>query len=455
MKTVAVVGGGISGLTVAFRLFLEGVDVTLYESSPFAGGVIRSEKVDGYLIEHGPNSIQSKSRHLDQLIDSAGLAPDVMEADRAAARRYIVRNGTPVAAPTSPAAFLKTSLFSTSAKLRLLREPFISPAPLDLEESVAAFVERRLGREFLDYAINPFVAGIYSGDPARLSLRYAFPRLFRLEQRYGSLIRGMVSKTREEKAGLSAAPRGRMISFTRGMQMLPDALAGRLQQRVRLSSRVRGIHRSDDKWVLGVEADGAFSEHAADAVVYAARLYDLPGLNLTGGVDLKPLSEVMHPPISVVALGYSRNQIDHPLDGFGLLVPEVESDFRILGALFSSTLFPNRAPENHSLFTCFIGGARCPDLATAPTPLLQDLAHGDLQKLLGIRGEPQMAHRILWKKGIPQYTLGYGRVHETLARVEKASPGLFLAGNYRRGISVSDTVDTAVETAEKVIRYME
>src|SRR5512134_2373278 len=246
---VVVVGAGVSGLATAFHLQCRGHAVRILEAAPRAGGVIASRRRDGALYETGPNSTLDTTPLIGELLDAAGVAAARLDATAAAAKRYVVRAGRLVALPASPGAFLATPLFSLRAKLALAREPFVAPAPPGREESVAVFVRRRLGTEFLEYAIEPFVAGVYAGGPERLSVQAAFPRLHALEQRYRSLIRGQILGARErarqrERAKNTASS----FSFRDGMQMLPDALARGLRG---LETGVRVVR-------LARSADGAF-----------------------------------------------------------------------------------------------------------------------------------------------------------------------------------------------------
>jgi len=452
MKSVAIIGGGIAGLVSGYRLMQLGVEVTLFEASHRTGGCIRSERSGGYLVEYGPNTIQTKTDLIDHLVAELGLRDQQLFAGDEAKNRYVVRNGKPVPVPTSPPALLKTRLFSTKAKLRVLREPFIPPVNGQVEESVAEFVRRRLGDEFLDYAINPFVAGVYAGDPAKLSLRHAFPRLHEIESKYGSLIKGLIRVSRERKKSTSPMPSGRMMSFKDGLQTLPDALAKSLGNRIHLESRVTSIKKENSRWVLSgenVEADRSY-----DAVLFAGQLYTLPLIQFDSGVDLKVLERVHYPAVSVLALGFPRENVQHPLDGFGVLVPEIESQFKILGTLFSSTLFPGRAPENHVLLTTFIGGVRHEEMASVAWGTLKDTVTNDLRDILGIRGMPDFTQHIYWPHAIPQYHVGYGKIKELLDTIENRNPGFYLTGSFRKGISVSDTIASAFETAEKMASWL-
>lgn len=271
-RSVAVVGAGITGLVAAYELRRQGVNVTLYEASGHAGGAIRTSHTDGFLAEHGPNSFVT-SAPVDALIEQLDLTDDVVEANPKANRRYIVRNGTLQSFPMTPPAMLATRLFSLKAKLRVLLEPLVRTRATDADESVASFVRRRLGHEVLDYAVDPFISGIFAGDTETLSMMHAFPRVFDLERKHGSLSAGLMA-TRGKMppapaevsdtagADLASAPAGpprraRLISFVDGMQTLTDALEASLVGTLRLGCPVRLLHRNEGRWVVDAGQDGA------------------------------------------------------------------------------------------------------------------------------------------------------------------------------------------------------
>ncbi|HQY07043.1 MAG TPA: protoporphyrinogen oxidase, partial [Lacunisphaera sp.] len=336
---VAVLGGGITGLTAAWHLQKAGVPVVVLEAAAEPGGVIGSTREAGWLHESGPNSLLEGSPEVAELIDALGLGPRRLYAAEAAKNRYVVRAGRLVAMPSSPAAFLRTGLFSFGAKLRLLGEPWRARAAADAEESVADFVVRRLGREFLDYAVNPFVGGVYAGDPRRLSVRYGFPKLHALEQTHGSLLRGAL-----KRRNASGGPAGRIMSFPDGLAELPRALAAALGAAVRPAHRVIYVRRQDGAWKVVTAGPAGISAGYFSAVMCALPADALAGVqfeDIPGAGRLAELREIEHPPVVSVLAGYRREDVAHPLDGFGLLMPEVERR-RVLGVLFSSTLFPGR-----------------------------------------------------------------------------------------------------------------
>jgi oxygen-dependent protoporphyrinogen oxidase len=452
MRHVAIIGGGITGLTAGHVLREGGVRVTVLDAGERPGGVIRTRREGGFLAEYGPNSILLTSPVIMEVIRGLGMEGRVLVPGDVAKNRFIVRGGRPIPLPLSPGQFLSTPLFSLSAKLGLLREPFVSRAPADAEETLAAFVRRRLGREFLDYAINPFVAGVYAGDPEQLSVRHSFPKLHALEQKHGSLIRGQVFGAKERK---NRAEKGKneagMISFDSGLQALTDTLAERIGDGFRPRTTVASLRRAPGGWEA-VPAEGA-PLGGFDAVLYAGTAYGLARLPIDGRNGLSILSEIRYPPVTSLTLGFRRGDVGHPLNGFGVLIPEVEP-FAILGALFTSSLFPGRAPDGSVTVTCFLGGTRRPETAAGETGEVVETAMRDLAKLLDVTGEPVFVHRAWYERAIPQYNVGYGRYHDAMAAAEKDHPGLFIAGNFRDGISLGNSIVSGHDAGKRMLAWL-
>jgi oxygen-dependent protoporphyrinogen oxidase len=465
-RSVAVVGAGISGLVAAYELRRRGVNVTLYEASGHVGGAIRTTHADGFLAEHGPNSFVT-SAAVDSLLQQLDLQDDVVEASPGANRRYVVRDGALMPFPLSPPTMLTTGLLSFKAKLRVLMEPLVRTRKEDSDESVASFVRRRMGHEVLDYAVDPFISGIFAGDPETLSMAHGFPRVAELERQYGSLSKGLMMTRKQLANGertatshggpMTAAPpaRARLISFVDGMQTLTDALEAAIPGTVRLGCPVRLVHRQATRWVVDAGQDGAAQSRLVDAVIMATPAHVLAAMELPAAMRkcAAPIERVEYPPVSTLTLGFERDAVTHTLDGFGVLVPAVERR-TLLGALFSSSLFPGRAPDNCVTITCFVGGSRQADRAREDTDLLLERVLLDLRQLLGIRGEPVFAKHVYWSRAIPQYTVGYQAVKDAADTTEQENPGLYLAGNYRNGVSVGDCVASGQQVAERVSAYL-
>jgi len=450
---VVVVGAGLSGLAAAFRLTQQGFGVLAVESAARPGGVIGSIRRDGALYECGPNSGLDTTPLINELLAAAGIAGERVDASAAAARRYILRNGALTALPTSPGAFITSPLFSWRAKLALLREPFVPPSAADAEETVAAFVRRRLGAEFLDYAIEPFVAGIYAGDPDKLSVPAAFPRLFALEQKYGSLIRGQIRGARERRQSAEKAKNAAVsFSFRDGMQTLTDSLARGLN--IDFGVRAAGLRReADGTFVLECERGGERFELRARAVVLAVPAYEATHIVSRLAPEAAPaLEAIVYPPVATVACCYRRTDVAHPLDGFGFLAPRKESP-PILGCLFSSSMFTGRADSSTVLLTTFVGGVRSGPLALKSEDELAADVTAALQRYLGAQ-RPLWLAVTRWPQAIPQYTLGHLQRIAAVERAEEAVPGLHFCANWRGGVSVADCIKSAHASAEAVQQFL-
>jgi oxygen-dependent protoporphyrinogen oxidase len=315
---------------------------------------------------------------------------------------------------------------------------------------VADFARRRLGTEMLEYVVDPFVTSKFAGNPEQLSARYAFPSLYELEQQYGSLIKGQVKRTRQSKHRNSVSgPSTKTFSFLEGIQTLTDALHARLCDAIRLNASVRSLQQTASGWVVTATEKYQPTTELFNAVLYTGPLYQLPAIGLKCTDDVRLLSSVYYPPLSILVLGFKREDVRHPLDGLGMLVPAVEP-FNILGALFSSTMFPGRAPEAHVTLTTFIGGTRNPALARTPTQKLLEVALQDLHTILGAIRVPNYVKHIFWEQAIPQYDLGFGRLQDIMSQMETRHPGFFMAGNYRQGTAVGDALTSGYEAAERI-----
>ena len=450
MKPVAIIGGGITGLTAAFKLTQVGIPVTLFESTDRVGGVIQTVRDRDYLAECGPNTILETSPLIGELVRDLGLEDRRIYSSDQAGNRYIVRDKSPVKLPESLLEFLLTPLFSCRAKARLMVEPFIRRAPADVEENLASFVRRRIGREFLDYAINPFVAGVYAGSPEQLSVREAFPKLHALEQRYGSLILGQALGARERKrSGNVSKQNAPKFSFDQGLGTLTDALGQRLKEQIRTGQAIGKLIKQNGAWSLGQAG-----EHSG--VLLALPAFRLAEMRVTcesKPISLSMLAGIQYAPVASVVLGFRREDVEHPLDGFGALNPEVEQ-LNSLGTIFSSSLFPNRAPLGQVLLTSYVGGLRAPHLVTKSPDEICELVMEDLRIVLGVRGEPTFRYLKFYPRAIPQYDVGYGRFKTHMTNIEEQGDGLFFAGHCRDGISLGDSIVSGHEAAGRIATHL-
>ncbi|MBI2428945.1 MAG: protoporphyrinogen oxidase [Ignavibacteriales bacterium] len=453
---ITIIGGGISGLATAWWLKKKGLSVTLFEQDAEVGGTMKTVRKDGWLIETGPNSALETTPLFKTLFADLGIENELVYANPAGKNRYILRNGTLHPLPMSPGKFLKSKLWSLPAKLRLLKEPFVGRA--QREESIAEFVVRRLGREFLDYAINPFVAGIFAGSPEKLSVRAAFPKLYALEEKYGGLIRGQIKGARERKKRREVAKdRAQMFSFKNGMQTFPCALSRALGDAVRTSCAVEriGYNENEKSYTVQYSMDGAGRAHETNAIIFAVPA-SAAGRFVASFDDslANIIQDIYYPPVTEVFVGYKKEQVKQTMDGFGFLIPEKEKR-KILGAIWSSTLFEDRAPEGSVAITAFVGGSRQPENALKNDNELLSMVRDELQELMQINGGPVFTSITRWEKAIPQYHLGHLQIVEQMSKFEAEHPGLFLSGNYRGGISVSDCITQSEKVSDHVTKYLE
>jgi len=446
MKRIAIVGAGITGLTAAHELIRAGHAVTVFEARGEAGGAIRTILRDGWLVESGPNTLLLRDRSLDGFFAEAGLDRELQVANPESDKRFIVRGGRPHALPRGPLGAVFTPIFNFSGKLRVLWEPFVPQNRNNPDETLDSFARRRVGQEFLDYAVNPFVGGVYACAPEDLCVRHALPRLWRLEQNHGSLVKGSIALMRaKRKSGERTKPR--LVSF-RGMQTMPATLARRLSDAFSPNTEVVGIERGAVAWRLHTRSAGLAAVVDFEQVILSSSAPALARLEIGGATPLASLAAMPYSAVVSVALGFERSAVPHPLDGFGMLVPAKENR-RILGSLFSSTLFPGRAPEGRVLLTTFVGG-RQPELAALPEAEIEQLVRAELAELLGVRAEPVFRQLSHWPQAIPKYTVAFGQFAATMEAFERDHAGLFLAGHFRNGISLSDCLAAGRVVAARV-----
>lgn len=451
-KIVVVLGAGISGLSTAFLLHKKGTEVVVLEKNPVVGGSIETISENGFLFDRGPNSALETTPVIGYLVDELNLREELLYANKKGNKRYILRENQLHALPMSPPAFLKTKLFSTKAKLRLFAEPFIGRSKDGYHQSVAEFVTRRLGKEFLDYAINPFVAGVYAGKPEDLSVKSAFPKLYALEEKYGGLIIGTVKSIRERKKRAEVSKQSaKMISFKNGMQTLPLAISNALGQRVLTSAYVKQIKKEESGYKVVFDLNGSLKSLKCDAVIstvpayLAGELFSVFDSNLNQHFD-----EIYYPPVLVYYLVYNKSDIKRDLDGFGFLIPAKENK-SFLGAIWSSEIFSGRTNDDKAAFTLFIGGSRNPEFVNENKEDLLSRVRKEFEELMKINSEPVYQSERFWEKAIPQYNLGYVKHEIYFDEFERNNPGLFLSGNYRGGISVGDCIKNAEIVANKVL----
>ncbi|MBI5058081.1 MAG: protoporphyrinogen oxidase [Nitrospirae bacterium] len=461
MKRIAIVGGGISGLTVAYALLTRAqntehrtqMDITVFESDNRPGGKIWTDRTDGFLCEKGANGFLDNKPRTLELCKSLGIDP--LRSNENSRKRFLFVNGKLNALPESPPAFIKSDLISWGGKLRMLMEYNAPKGPED--ETVADFITRRLGKEALEKLIDPMASGIYAGNPYRMSIKSCFPRIKELEQEYGGLIKALLKirkqKKQQQKASgekVSVAPGGTLTSFYNGAQTMTDTLAEKLGDRVKLGVSVYGIVKDSSSYKLYTSKDTV----EADIVIIASPAYAAAEILKDFDTEISRfLSDIPYPHVSVVCLGYKKEKIGHHLNGFGFLIPHIEGR-KILGTLWDSSIFPNRASEGHALLRTMVGGAQAPEMAMLDDDKIISLVFDELRPILSLKAEPDMIRVYRWEKAIPQYMLGHSKKIMLIEKRLRSYPGLYLTGNAYRGIGMNDCVESGYKLADEIIAHL-
>lgn len=464
MTRIVIAGGGISGLAIAWAIRRRDprADVVVLERSSRTGGNIRTEHVDGYICETGPDGFLDNAPDTLELVRAIGLESRLLPSNDAARKRFIFLNGALREVPTSPGAFLSTALLSMSGKLRVAWEPFVA-AHGDADESIYDFAARRIGREAASVLVDSMVSGIFAGDSRELSLRACFPRMWQLEHDHGGLFRALIATRRNRRAGDAVgAPAGRLTSFTDGMSELIERLTRTLGDAVRTASPVLELRRNSDVPArrsassLGYWLATGRDQLAADAVILAGPATDSAALlRATDPALASALEEIPSAPLAVVCLGYDAAELARhcSLDGFGFLVPRGQN-IRILGALWESSIYSNRAPAGKALLRVMIGGACDRDAVTLDDRELVSIVCHDLGQTMGLACAPEFLRIIRHPRGIPQYVKGHLARMRRIETLLQAHPGLLLAGNSYRGVSLNSCVSEAEQIAEQVLRQV-
>jgi oxygen-dependent protoporphyrinogen oxidase len=452
MGRIAIIGGGISGLSLAYFLLEKDParEVTVFESEKRPGGKIWTDRADGFLCEWGVNGFLDNKPMTIELSKKLSLSP--LRSNDASRKRFIFSDGVLHRLPESPPAFLTSKLLSLPGRLRVMAEMII-PGNAKEEETLAEFARRRLGAEAYRKLIDPMASGIYAGNAEMLSLRACFPKVYELERKYGGLIRGMLNLQRERKKQgsrdkVGAGPGGVLTSFQGGMGELIQSLKSFLGERLRLGYRAVSLERKQKRYIQHF-SDGSSFE--ADVVVIASPAYAAAEMlrNLDKKVSLS-VAEIPYPSVAVACFGYRKEKIRADLDAFGYLIPSGENR-KILGTLYDSSIFPNRAPEGYVLLRSMVGGSRASHLAMEPEPRLVDMIRKELADIVGITAEPDFLRIYRHELAIPQYTVGHLERLKSIETLLGKHPGLFLTGNAYRGISVNDCIENSAKLAEKII----
>lgn len=468
MKKVVIVGGGISGLATAWLLRDKAekngvaLELLLLEKEAKSGGKIRSIKTDGYICEWGPNGFLDSKPQTLELCNAIGVSNNLHRSNDNARKRFIYSENELHRMPENGATFLKSRLISWPGKLRLALEPtpFIAKAPFGVDETLAAFGRRRLGKEALDKLISPMVSGIFAGDPETMSLVSCFPRIAELEKDYGGLVRAMIMLARKKKreraegkvVASAAGPGGVLTSFREGIQFLTDALAESLGTVVRQASDVTAVKRGESVPYRLCCGDG--SEHDADIVIVAAPAFNAAMMLENSAAKVATvLKQIPYSSMTVICFGYEREKVAHPLDGFGYLIPKRDG-LNTLGTLWDSSMFENRAPDGKVLLRSMMGGACFPEYIHLSDDEVFKRVKSDLKRTMEIDSDPSFVKIFRHEQAIPLYTTGHAKRLQALTDNLNEYPGLILTGNSYRGIGLNDCVAAAQQASDQALTLL-
>ncbi|MEP0827112.1 MAG: protoporphyrinogen oxidase [bacterium] len=455
-RKVAIVGGGIAGLSAGFFLKSRGrdkIEIIIYEKENRLGGTIGVTRENGYIADWGPNGFLDREPLTLQFVEQVGLRSQLLPSNDKSERRYIYRNGRLWEISTHPGKFLSSGLLSLRGRLRIGLEYFVPPRKDETDESIFDFAARRIGKEAAEIMIDPMVSGIFGGDARALSLRSCFPAMEEMEKNYGGLIKAMIKKKRERrKLGIESrsgagGPTGHLTSFRGGLFTLIEALEESLGSAIVKSCAVKAVLPGNSKkYRLITDAEDAEFDVVILAVpsYHAARILEVLSAPLSRELKLIPYAS-----LAVVCHGYRREDIDHPVDGFGFLVP-FSQRLEILGSIWTSVIFPEQAPDGQVLFRTMLGGARNGDIVSRSADHLAEIAHASLAAVIGLKKPPVFLKVIPWREAIPQYVIGHKERLATIDKELNALGNLYLAGNAYSGVGLNDVIKRSFNIATAI-----
>ena len=455
-RDVIVVGGGISGLTVAWHLHRAGIDVSLLEAGDHVGGSIQTEQREGFLLEKGPFNVIVRDPAFEELLSGLADRIKVVTASEQAKNRYIYRHGDIHIVPTNPVKLFATPLLTVGGACRAIRGLFISRRGRRDETTIEEFATRRFGREVTDTLVSAVVAGILAGDISRLSAYASFPMLRDFDRKsispLGRTARRIPNIIRKRwNPSLQRKWRG-LVSIDRGLGGLCEAIADTLGSDLHTGCRVESVRRTDNGFALSAhDADGCRELTCRRLVLATPARESARQLEPLAPEASRLLADIESSSLTVVNLAFRRADIGHPLDGFGFLVPRNEPEFPLMGVLWADSAFPHHAPQEFRLLRVFLGGVRTPDVIRRSPGELVHTSCSALSKLLDIRGEPVFTDVCPYPDAIPQYYLGHEQKVAEIRRCVAGVPGLTLAGNYLDGVSINDCIKLGRKVACELI----
>ena len=477
-KRIVVIGGGLSGLAAAHRLLeltrqpQQSVEVTLLEASPHVGGVVGTAHIDGYMVEQGADSFITNKPWAIRLCERLGLEDQLVAMDTEFAGLYVLRNGEPMSVPAgftllSPGKLwpmLKSPLFSARGKFRMMLEPLMKARKEATDESLASFARRRIGSEIFDRLVQPLIGGIYTSDPEKLSMQATMARFIEMEQKWGSLARGVRREGGQSKGASQSnvgVRYGLFASLKDGMSKLVETLAGRVAEGadVRTGQRVLAVtpvqaagNATDDvpgAWQVELE-DGEIIE--ADAVIASCAAYRAADfLETTDAALAESLRSIEYASSAIVASGHALSDIRHPLDAYGLVVPHQENR-DVLAISFTSRKYSGRAPEGKVILRTFVGGALQPELMNHSDTAIEEIVNRELSEILGVQKPAEWMRTFRYTRAMPQYHVGHLQRVDAIDDLVAQYRGLALSGNAYRGVGVPDVIHSGECAAERILQ---
>lgn len=447
MIDACIIGGGVSGLAAAYELRRRGHEVVVLERQARSGGNAVSERINGFLMEHGPSTINAAVPEVQELSASLELNASMVELSEEIKHRYLVKDGELSGISAHPLGFLASNYLTLGARLRLLGEAAIAKGHPDADETVEQYFSRRFGAEFADRVMDPLVGGLYAGRSDELSLRSVFPKLIEMEQSHGSISKAaLVNHLRGH-----TMPGKRLYSWTDGIGSLPQALSRVLAATIRTGVTVSRLRAGGGSCEIETLKHGTI--RARSVLIATQPHVAATFLQTVAPEGAGAIAEIAAPPLAVVFLGYKRTDVEHPLDGLGYLSPRSENSV-LTGAQFPSSMFAGRAPQGHVALTGYLGGARHPEVGRLSENELINLAQAEFKQLLGIRGEPVVSNVRCWPRGIPQYRIGHWARVAKIENIAHETPGVFVTGNYLNGPAVGACVANAQAVADNISVYL-
>lgn len=446
---IVIIGAGLTGLSTAFFLKKKGYNILLLEENNRVGGAIRSHHQDGFIFEEGPNTGVIGNAETAELFEALNLTPAI--ANKEAEKRLILKNNQWYPLPSGAIDFLKTPLFTFKDKIGIAFEP-LRKKGTNPEESIASLAARRIGQSFVDYAVNPFISGIYAGDPEKLITKYALPKLYNLEQKYGSFIGGSFKKAKEPKSERERKATRKVFSADGGLQTLVDKLEEHIgYDHIICNAHNIKVKKEGSSYTISYNLNNQDYEINSSRIITTTGAHALPNiLEFIDENDMKDIANVNYAKVVQVAIAVDKKAVRPELYSFGGLIPQKENR-QVLGVLFPSFCFNDRAPQKGCILAMYLGGMKHPEIFGFSDDKIARLAQSELKELFDIKeSDIQFMHIFRHPYAIPQYEKSSKERFDTIAKIEHKYNGLIIAGNLRNGIGMADRIKQAFDISEQM-----